>query len=122
MKTKDLATYMGELVSYRDSLKLFHWHVTGAGSYATHMALDQAIDELGDPIDALVETGYAVYGDIEITIPETKLPKDIIKHVEDFYKKTDDARKLFKEEFTGGIIDDIQQANQQLLYRLKRLK
>ena len=122
MKTKEIVNYLGELVSYRDSLKLYHWHVTGAASYATHMALDQAIDELNDPIDALVETSYAVYGDLEIAIPQTKRPSNIVKHVEDFYETTEKIRDSFKEGFSGGILDGIQQANQQLLYRLKRLK
>lgn len=122
MKTKEMTAYMGELVSYRDSLKLYHWHVTGPASYAIHMALDQAIDEINDPIDELIETGYALYGDLDIVIPETSRPSDIVKHVEDFYAKTEKARDLFGEAFTGGILDGIQQANQQLLYRLKRLK
>ena len=122
MKTKEIATFLGELVSYRDSLKLYHWHVTGEGSYATHMAIDQAVDEINDPIDTLIETAYASVGDIDIIIPETKRPGNLIKHVESTYTKIDAARDLFKEEFMGGIFDDIQQANQQLLYRIKRLK
>lgn len=122
MKTKQIAAFLGELVSYRDSLKLYHWHVTGEGSYAVHMALDLAIDEINDPIDELIETSYAVYGDLEIVIPETKCPSDIVKEVEKFYAKTEAARDLFSEGFSGGIFDGLQQANQQLLYRIKRLK
>lgn len=122
MKTNEMAKYLGDLVSYRDSLKLYHWHVTGAGSYATHIAIDQAIDSLSDPIDRLVETSYALYDDIDIVIPETKRPNNIVNHVEKFYKETEAKSDLFKESFSGGIIDDIQEANMQLLYRLKRLK
>lgn len=122
MKTKELTAFLGELVSYRDSLKLYHWHVTGECSYATHMALDQAIDEINDPIDALVETSYAICGDLDIVIPQSKRPANLVQYVEDFYKQTDEARDFFSAEFFGGIMDDIQQANQQLLYRIKRLK
>jgi DNA-binding ferritin-like protein len=113
---------MGQLVSYRDSLKLFHWHVSGDGSYATHMALDQAVEQLEDPIDGFIETCYSLYGDLDIVIPETKRPDDIIKHVQDFYQTSEKARDIVKEDFLESIIDDIQEANQQLLFRLRRLR
>ncbi|MDR2009061.1 MAG: DUF5856 family protein [Bacteroidales bacterium] len=120
--TSKVGKFFGNLYSFNSSLKLYHWHVTGPGSYAEHMALDQAIDELSPSIDSIVETSYAMFGDIEIIIPETKLPKNIIKHAEDFYKYIEDSRDLFKENFSLAICDNLQQAIQQLLYRLKRLK
>ncbi len=122
MKTNEVSAFLGGLVSYRDGLKLYHWHVSGEGSYAEHIAIDQAIDEINDPIDALIETSYAIIGDIDIVIPQTNRPANLIKYVEDFYAKTEEARELFAEDFRDGIIDEIQQGNQQLLYRVKRLK
>lgn len=122
MKTKEITSLLGELVSFRDGLKLYHWHVTGEASYAVHIAIDQAVDELNDPIDELIETSYALYGDLEIVVPETKRPANLVKYVEDTYANLEKARDLFDESFSGGIIDGIQQANQQLLYRIKRLK
>jgi len=113
--------FIGKVFSFNDSLKLYHWHVTGKASYAEHMALDQAIDQLKDPTDRLAETSYALYGNIDITIPATKTPTDIIKHAEDFYKAADEAREYFPENFSQAIIDDYQEGIQQLLYRLKRL-
>lgn len=82
---KELATFIGELFSFNSSLKLFHWSVTGTGSYAKHMALDEAIASLLDVIDRITETTYAMVGDMQISIPETKTPKDIVKHATDFY-------------------------------------
>lgn len=122
MKTKEMGAFFGQLVSFRDALKLYHWQVTGEGSYATHMALDQAIDEINDPIDGIVETTYALYGDIEIVIPETKSPANVITFAENFYKELGAKRELFEEDFQAAFFDDLQQAIQQLLYRLKRLK
>lgn len=122
MKTKEIGSFIGELVSFRDALKLHHWHVTGPASYAIHMALDQAIDEINGPIDSLTETAYAVYGDIEIVIPETRNPANIVLFAENFYKVLGEKRALFTEDFQGGIFDELQQGVQQLLYRLKRLK
>lgn len=118
----ETAKFFGELFSFNTSLKLFHWNVTGPGSYAQHMALDQALDALGDAMDRLVETTIAMKGDQAIVIPQTKAPSNIINHCENFYEYVEDNRKLFKENFTGAIIDDYHEAIQQLLYRLKRLK
>lgn len=118
----EIATFIGKIFSFNNSLKLYHWHVTGKGSYAQHIALDQAIADLLDATDRLVETSYAVKGDLNIVIPETKNPADIIKHAEDFFTYSESQRELFAEAFTQAIIDDYQEAIQQLLYRLKRLQ
>lgn len=118
----EIATFIGKIFSFNSSLKLYHWHVTGKGSYAQHIALDQALEDLLDVTDRLAETSYAVKGDLNIVIPETKSPGDIIKCAEDFFHYTDSQRELFAEAFTQAIIDDYQEAIQQLLYRLKRLQ
>ena len=114
--------FFGKMYSFNNSLKLFHWHVTGKGSYAQHMALDQALEDLSDCLDRIVETSYAVYGNIAVVIPQTEVPKDIITHAQSFYQECQDARKLFDEDFTAAIIDDYQETIQQMLYRLKRLQ
>lgn len=118
----DIATFIGKIFSFNNSLKLHHWQVTGKGSYSQHIALDQALGDLLDVTDRLVETSFAVKGDLDIVIPETKNPSDIVKHTEDFFNYTESQRELFAEAFTQAIIDDYQEAIQQLLYRLKRLQ
>lgn len=120
--TAEVGVFLGKIVSFNNSLKLYHWHVTGAGSYAKHIALDQALEDLTDATDRLVETTYAMAGDITIVIPETKNPGDVINHACGFYDVVEDARKYFTEAFTQAIIDDYHEALQQLLYRLKRLQ
>jgi len=123
METKQIGQFFGEMFAFNNSLKLFHWHVTGKGSYAQHMALDQAIDDMKEVLDGIVETSYAVYGDIDVVIPETKAPKDIVKHCETFFNDLEKGRKLVeKYSFIEAEIDEYQQAVQQLLYRLKRLQ
>lgn len=118
---KEIGEFFGKMYAYNNSLKLYHWHVTGKGSYAEHMALDQALEDLADVLDRIVETSYALYGDIKVVIPETPVPGNIVEHSEKFYKYVDYQRELFKENFTAAILDDYQEAIQQLLYRLKRL-
>ena len=118
----EIATFIGDLFSYNNSLKLFHWHVTGVGSYAKHIALDQAVASLTDITDRIVETSYAMVGDLDINIPITTRPDDIVKHSEEFYKTVECNREFFPEAFSQSIIDEYQEAIQQLLYRLKRLQ
>ena len=119
-----VAAFLGELISFRNSLKLIHWSITGKGSYEAHISLDQAIDSLADITDRLVETTFALDGTLNIVIPETARPKDhYTKHIEGFYKHVEDKRKqLFSESFSQSIIDEAQEAIQQLLFRLKRLE
>lgn len=119
----EVADFLGNMISFRNSLKLIHWAITGKGSYEAHISLDQAIDSLTDITDRLVETSFALYGTLEIVIPETKRPTDFIKHIDQFYKDTEDKREaLFPEKFSQSIIDDSQEAVQQLQFRLKRLE
>jgi hypothetical protein len=123
-KQKGTATFLGEMIGFRNSLKLIHWSITGKGSYEAHISLDQAIDSLYDITDRLVETTFALEGTLDIVIPETAKPKDhYIKYIEAFYKQVEDKRKaLFPESFSQSIIDEAQEAVQQLLFRLKRLE
>lgn len=117
----EVGVFLGRVVSFNNSLKLYHWHVTGDGSCSQHIALDQALADLLDVTDRLVETTYSLADDIDIVVPETKVPKDIVKHVSEFYDVIQDARKYYTEAFIQAIIDDYHEGLQQLLYRLKRL-
>lgn len=119
---QEISTFIGEVFSFNSSLKLYHWNVTGTGSYAQHIALDQAIDSVLDIIDRITETTYSLVGTLQISIPETKTPTDITKHVSDFYNYVEKHRDLFPEAFSQSILDDYQEALQQLSYRLQRLQ
>ena len=119
---EEISVLFGKIFSFNNSLKLIHWHVTGKGSYAAHLSLDQAIDTLLEATDRLVETGYAVLGNLDIVIPETKRPDDYVGHIEAYYEYMEHQRRLFSEAFVQSIIDDYQEGIQQLLFRLKRLQ
>lgn len=117
-----IAAFLGKVYAHNNSLKLYHWSVTGAGSYERHIALDQALESLSEILDRLVETSIALHGDLQIIIPETKAPKDIVKHCEAFYSEVEKSRGLFAEAFTQAIVDDYHETLQQLLYRMTRLR
>lgn len=118
---KGVGTLIGKMYSFIGGLKIHHWNITGAGSYAAHIALDQAIDSLYDVADRVAETSIACRGTLPIVIPETKNPTNIVSYCEDMYIFVDSQRKIFGEIFEQAIIDDWQEATKQLLYRLKRL-
>lgn len=119
---KGVEQFVGQMVAFNTSLKLTHWHITGVGSYTKHIALDDALSDLLDITDRLVETSYALYGDLEISVSEAKYAKDAVKLCSDFYDVAEKARAYFSENFSQAIIDDYQEAIQQLLYKLKRLQ
>ncbi len=121
-KVSEISVFAGKMVSFNNSLKLHHWHVSGVGSYAQHIALDEALGPLQDITDRIVETSYALVGSLHIVVPETENPENIVKHAENFYKYVEESRSLFSELFTQSVIDDYQETIQQLLYRLKRLE
>jgi DNA-binding ferritin-like protein len=118
----EVAQFLGEVFSFNTSLKLTHWGITGKGSYAAHLSLDEAITTLLDATDSLVETTIATLGDLNITVPETERPTDYIKHIEGFYEYVDAKRPIFPDTFTQSVLDNYQQGVKQLLYRLKRLQ
>lgn len=118
----NIGNLIGEMMAFRNSLKIHHWLVTGTASYARHMALDQAVNDLDDIIDRIAETTIAVHGAFDIIAPMSSTPTDIISSCKDFYKRVDDARELFSEIFTQAIIDDFQEGVQNLIYRLERLQ
>jgi hypothetical protein len=122
VEKEEVSVLFGKIFSFNSSLKLIHWHVTGKGSYAAHLSLDQAIETLLDVTDRVVETSYAVLGDLDIVIPETKRPDDYVGHIEAFYEYIEHQRRLFPEAFVQSILDDYQEGIQQLLFRLKRLQ
>lgn len=118
-----MGVFLGKLISFRNSLKLIHWSITGKGSYEAHISLDQAIDSLVDLTDRLVETTFALKGTVDIIIPETTRPQQHIKYIEAYYQEVESQRQsLFPESFSQSIIDDVQETIQQLLFRLKRLE
>jgi DNA-binding ferritin-like protein len=117
-----ISRLLGDMFSFNSCLKLVHWDVSGKGSYAAHISLDQAIDTLLDVTDRLVETSYASYGELKIVIPETRKPEDYVAHIEGFYDHIEESRSLFVDTFTQSVIDDYQEGIKQLLFRLKRLQ
>lgn len=116
-----IAKFIGEAYAFRTALKLHHWEITGSGSYAPHIALDQAIEQISGPIDELAETSIALYGTLNIKVPNVDNPTNIIKYCEDFRSRINSMYNVFSENFQKATLDSLILAVVQLLYRLKRL-
>lgn len=91
-------------------------------SYAQHIALDQFIEQMNASVDSLAETSIALYGDINITIPKTDKPTNIVDYINKFRISTKNIRNILIENVQIAIVDTIDEAALQVLYRLKRLK
>lgn len=117
-----IGEYIGECRSVMEGAKLYHWDVTGTTSYAQHIALDQFIEQMNAPVDSLAETSIALYGDINITIPKTDKPTNIVDYINKFRISTKNIRNILIENVQIAIVDTIDEAALQVLYRLKRLK
>lgn len=117
-----IGEYIGECRSVMEGAKLYHWDVTCTASYAQHIALDQFIEQMNAPVDSLAETSIALYGDINITIPKTDKPTNIVDYINKFRISTKNIRNILIENVQIAIVDTIDEAALQVLYRLKRLK
>lgn len=73
-------------------------------------------------VDSLAETSIALYGDINITVPKTDKPTNIIDYFNKFRISTKNIRNVLVENVQIAIVDTIDEATLQVLYRLKRLK
>ncbi len=117
-----IGEYIGECRSVMEGVKLYHWDVTGTASYAQHIAVDQFIEQMNASVDSLAETSIALYGDINITIPKTDKPTNIVDYINKFRISTKNIRNILIENVQIAIVDTIDEAALQVLYRLKRLK
>lgn len=117
-----IGEYIGECRSVMEGAKLYHWDVTDTASYAQHIALDQFIEQMNAPVDSLAETSIALYGDINITISKTDKPTNIVDYINKFRISTKNIRNILIENVQIAIVDTIDEAALQVLYRLKRLK
>lgn len=73
-------------------------------------------------VDSLAETSIALYGDINITVPKIDKPTNIIDYFNKFRISTKNIRNVLVENVQIAIVDTIDEATLQVLYRLERLK
>lgn len=115
--------FFGKLFQIRDQIHLKHLRVSGTGSYATHIALNEFYDGILDLTDSLIESYQGKYGIINITIKESK-DTDVISLLKELASLTDGGSvyKMFKETWIQNELDTITKLTYQTLYKLQNLK
>ena len=117
------AEFFSSVFGFADKLKLTHWHISGEGSFSKHLALDEYRKTILKVLDRLVETYQGNTEILEgIHIDGVTVPDDIIQCTKDFYSYVDRSRIIFSEKYTQSIIDDLQEAVSNMLYKLINLR
>lgn len=115
--------FFGKLFQIRDQIHLTHLSIVGAGSFATHKALNEFYDGLLEAIDTLIESYQGKYGIVDVSIPSsTKV--DSISVLKSLALLTDggSAYSMFKETWIQNQLDEISTLTYQTLYKLQNLK
>lgn len=115
--------FFGKLFQIRDQIHLKHLKVSGVGSYAQHVALNEFYNGILDLTDSLIESYQGKYGIINITIKESK-DTDAISLLKELASLTDGGNvyKMFKETWIQNELDTISKLTYQTLYKLQNLK
>jgi DNA-binding ferritin-like protein len=116
------------LMASRDQAHIFHWQVTGQGSYATHKALNDYYDAVPDLVDGLVESYQGKHGIVKGYSPAEqyseydsstvlKYFKGLASYVERCYDKLD-----AKDTYILNQIDNVKELVYSTIYKLENLQ
>jgi DNA-binding ferritin-like protein len=116
------------LMASRDQAHIFHWQVTGQGSYATHKALNNYYDAVPDLVDGLVESYQGKHGIVKGYSPAEqyseydsstvlKYFKGLASYVERCYDKLD-----AKDTYILNQIDNVKELVYSTIYKLENLQ
>lgn len=116
------------LMASRDQAHIFHWQVTGDGSFAMHSALNAYYDAIPDLADGLVESYQGKHGIVKGYTPAeqfdefnsgnvTKYFKGLAMFVERAYDKMD-----AKDTYILNQIDNVKELIYSTIYKLENLK
>lgn len=115
--------FFGRLFEIRDQIHLRHLRVSGSGSYAQHVALNEFYEDILDLADNLIESYQGKYGIVSIKISTIK-DEEPITLLENLAKLTDSGQiyNMFKETWIQNQLDEISTLTYKTLYKLKNLK
>ena len=116
------------LMASRDQAHIFHWQVTGQGSYAMHKALNDYYDEIPDLTDGLVESYQGKHGIVKGYVPAEQFDEfdstNVIKYfkalalfVERAYDKLD-----AKDTYILNQLDNVKELIYSTIYKLENLQ
>jgi DNA-binding ferritin-like protein len=116
------------LMASRDQAHIFHWQVTGVGSFAMHMALNAYYDAIPDLMDVLVEAYQGKHGIVKGYTPAEQFDEfnsgNVLKYfkglamfVERAYDKLD-----AKDTYILNQTDNVKELIYSTIYKLENLQ
>jgi hypothetical protein len=118
--TCDYCECFGMLFTIRTELHLYHLK---GGSYAEHMAIGSLYEAMDSFNDRIIESWFGMNGVKDITVPASKVPKNIISYLERAHKLMTGKRELFEDSVEiQAIFDELLEAMSSTLYKIKFLK
>jgi DNA-binding ferritin-like protein len=115
------------LMASRDQAHVFHWQVTGPGSFAMHIALNTYYDAIPGLTDGLVESYQGKHGIVKGYTPAEKFDefkqdtvlkyfKGLAMFVERSYDKLD-----AKDTYILNQVDNVKELIYSTIYKLENL-
>ena len=124
--SSDISYLTAELMASRTSFHLLHLKVTGAGSFAAHLALNELYDALPGLVDTIVEGFQGVEETIlECSPVEPKVLEDVedaINYLRMLYKKVTLVQSKVPYSEIVNNMDLIKDAISKAKYKLLFLK
>ena len=116
------------LMASRDQAHIFHWQVTGDGSFSMHMALNAYYDAIPDLMDVLVEAYQGKHGIVKGYTPAEQFDEfnsgNVVKYfkglamfVERAYDKLD-----AKDTYILNQTDNVKELIYSTIYKLENLQ
>ena len=113
------------LLASRNQAHIFHWQVTGVGSYSAHKALNKYYDEILELVDGIVESFQGKYGiQRGYTSPATfKEDGQFINYFEALAMYVETIRtKIPQDSYIQNEVDTVVKLIQTTKYKLINLK
>lgn len=116
-KTITIDEFISYLFHVRNCL---HLHHLATKSYAQHVAIQTAYENLLDLIDTLAETAQTDVL-LKLSIPESKLEGSALEYVKKVLQYVREYRGVFPYSFQQNEIDNLEMLLSSTIYKLKFL-
>lgn len=121
----DFCEMVCKLLNSQHQAHVFHFAVTGKGSYAAHKALQTYYESIDGLVDGLVESYQGKYGLLKnyksYRIENFKNIKKTISYFDRLLDDVENLRESVEESFLQNQIDTIEELINTTLYKLKFL-
>ena len=125
-ETSGFKEMVSRLFHSETQVHMFHLQTKSQSSFAEHMALGGYYDEIGDKLDALVESYQGKYDIVKgyksYPFEDYKSAEQLISYFKELADMITTNRKSVKESYLQNQIDGIEELIYSTLYKLRNLK